>query len=243
METKINLKAQLNILIQLQTIDAEIYALREEKELRPAEIKGLESAFEEKKQRLADLEKEALDLQKQKKERELELASNEESVKKLQTQLYQLKTNKEYQVMLQQIQDAKADGSVVEDKLIELFDRMDKVRIEAEQEKQRLKEEETIFNAKVKEIENRIKEIEARLAQLEAQRKQIIPDVDKQILNQYERILFNREGLAIVSASDNSCRGCNMQVPPQVINLIRMYERLITCEICNRILYIEDERD
>lgn len=243
METKINLKAQLNILIQLQTIDAEIYALREERELKPAEIKGLESAFEEKRQRLADLEEEALDLQKQKKESELELASNEESVKKLQTQLYQLKTNKEYQAMLQQIRDAKADGSVIEDKIIELFDRMDKVKIEIEQEKQRLKEEEKIFSAKVKEIENRIKEIEARLAQLEAQRKQIIPEVDKQILNQYERILLNRDGLAIVSVSDNSCRGCNMQVPPQVINLIKMYERLITCEICNRILYIGDERD
>ena len=32
-----------------------------------------------------------------------------------------------------------------------------------------------------------------------------------------------------------------MFVPPQVINLIRMYECIITCEVCNRILYIENE--
>jgi len=32
-----------------------------------------------------------------------------------------------------------------------------------------------------------------------------------------------------------------MFVPPQVINLIKMYERIITCEVCNRMLYIEEE--
>jgi hypothetical protein len=73
------------------------------------------------------------------------------------------------------------------------------------------------------------------------QRKQAVPEIDPKILSQYERILFNRDGLAIVSVKDNSCAGCNMFVPPQVINLIKMYERIVTCEICNRILYINEE--
>ena len=91
----LDLKAQINSLIQLQIIDTEIYALRYEKELKPNEIKALEISFEEKKQRLADLEKASLDLQKQRKDKELELASKEEAIKKSQVQLYQLKTNKE----------------------------------------------------------------------------------------------------------------------------------------------------
>lgn len=236
----VDLKTQIDNLVKLQTIDSEIYALKYEKERKPQEIKTLEADFEAKKQHLADLEKNSLDLQKQRKEKELELASKEENAKKLQTQLYSLKTNKEYQTMLQQIQDVKADTSVIEDRVLELFDKFDKIKSEIEQEKQKLKEEERVFNEKKKKIEDRIKEIDDRLTQLEAERKQAIVDIEPKILSQYERILNNRDGLAIVNVKDDSCGGCNMFVPPQVINLIKMYERIITCEICNRILYIEE---
>lgn len=237
----VDLKAQIDSLIKLQTIDSEIYALKAEKESKPQEIKALEVSFEEKKQSLANLEKASLDLQKQRKDKELELSSKEENIKKLQTQLYQLKTNKEYQAMLRQIDDTKADASVTEDKILVLLEGFDKIKGESNKEKQRLQEEEKILNERKKKVEDRIKEIDARLAQLEAQRKQIMPEIEPKIFAQYERILLNREGLAIVSVKNNSCGGCNMFVPPQVINLIKMYERIITCEICNRILYIEDE--
>ncbi|MDD2688545.1 MAG: C4-type zinc ribbon domain-containing protein [Candidatus Omnitrophica bacterium] len=237
----VDLKSQLENLIKLQTIDSEIYGLKHEKDSKPQEIKALEASFEEKKAHLSSLEKSLLDLQKQRKEKELELATKEESSKKLQTQLYSLKTNKEYQAMLQQINDAKTDASVIEDKILELFDQADKVKTETEREKEHLKEEEKGFNAQKEKVEDRIKEIDGRLAQLEAQRKQVMPEIEPKILKQYERILGNREGLAIVDVKDNSCGGCNMFVPPQVINLIKMYERIITCEVCNRILYIADE--
>ena len=237
----IELRAQINSLVKLQGIDSEIYTLRSEKESKPQEIRTLEVSFEEKKQSLAKLEKTFLDLQKQRKDIELELASKEESIKKLQSQLYQLKTNKEYQAMLQQIADAKADASVAEDKILGLLDQADKIKNDIDSEKQRLHQEEKIVNEQKKKIEERIKEIDDRLAQLEAQRKQIMPEIDPKILTQYERILLNRDSLAIVSVRNNSCQGCNMFVPPQVINLIKMYERIITCEVCNRMLYIEDE--
>lgn len=238
---EINLKIQIGSLVKLQTLDSEIYALRAEKEAKPAQIKALEANFESKKQSLANLEKASLDLQKQRKDKEGELAAKEEAGKKLQTQLYSLKTNKEYQAMLQQINVTKADASVIEDKILQIFEQADKAKLEAEKEKQLLQQEEKVFQQEQKKIEERIKEIDGRLAQLEAQRKQVIPEIEGKILKQYERILLNREGLAIVTVKDGSCQGCNMSMPPQVINLIKMYERIITCEVCNRILYIGDE--
>jgi predicted nucleic acid-binding Zn-ribbon protein len=236
----VDLKSQLGNLVRLQTIDSEIYLLKAEKENKPVKIKELEVAFEAKKQSMAALEKESLDLQKAKKEKELELASKEEANKKLQGQLYTLKTNKEYQAMLQQIRDALADASLIEDKILEILDKMDALKVKVEQEKQHLKQEEQVFLAEKKKMEDRIKEIDGRLAQLEGQRKQAAPEIEPKILSQYDRILNSRDGLAIVMVKDNSCCGCNMFVPPQVINLIKMYERIITCEVCNRMLYIDE---
>ncbi len=236
----VDLKSQLSELIQLQTIDSEIYVLKNEKESKPKEIEAIDAAFEEKKKNLAGLEETLLSFQKQRKDKELELASKEVNAKKLETQLYQLKTNREYQVMLQQIQDAKADASVIEDQILGLFEQADKIKNDSSQEKLRLQEEEKAVEGEKKNIHDRTKEIDERIAQLESQRKQITPGLDKKILSQYERILFNRDGLAIVNVKDNSCGGCNMFVPPQVINLIRMYECIITCEVCNRMLYSEN---
>ncbi len=239
--TQGNLKTQLSNLIKLQELDSQIYVLRAEKSSTPEELKILETLFEAKKAHLAELEKELLSLQKQRKDKELELATKEESGKKLQGQLYALKTNKEYQTMLQQIQGARADASVIEDKVLELFDKSDGVKKEAEKEKLKLKEEEGVFLAGKQKINDRVKEIDDRLSALETQRKQAIPGIDLKILTQYERILDSRDGLAIVIVKGNSCGGCNMFVPAQVINLIKMYEHIITCEMCNRILYIDDE--
>ena len=236
----IDLKTQLGRLVKLQEIDSQIHALRNEKQAAPEEVKVIEAAFEEKKQNLAMLEKKLLDLQKQRKDFELELASKEEATTKLKTQLYSLKTNKEYQTMLQQIDGSKADASVIEDKILQVFEQADKVRIETEQETLRVKDEEKVFLEQKKKVDDRVKMIDDQLAQLEGKRKQIVPEVDQKIMSQYDRILANRDGLAITTARDNSCQGCNMLVPPQVINLIKMYERIVTCEVCNRMLYVEE---
>ncbi|HTY45626.1 MAG TPA: C4-type zinc ribbon domain-containing protein [Patescibacteria group bacterium] len=239
----IDLKTQIANLSKLQDIDTAIYSLTHEKNNKPEEIKALDAAFEAKKQHMAELEKAGLDLHKQKKDKELELASKEEAAKKLQTQLYSLKTNKEYHAMMQQIEDSKADASVIEDKILEVLDKSDKLKGEIEAEKQRLKEEEKLFAEQKKKVQDRVKEIDDRLAQLGAQRQQAVEGVDPKILSQYDRILANRDGLAIVKVTNNSCGGCNMYVPPQVINLIKMYDRLITCEVCNRILAIDDSEE
>jgi predicted nucleic acid-binding Zn-ribbon protein len=178
---------------------------------------------------------------KERKEKELELASKEEQLKKQQIQLYQLKTNKEYSAMLKEIEGIKADISLQEDKILELMDKIEKKQNELTQAKQNFAKEEQEFNTQKNKIELRIKEIEERLATLEIQRKEVSKDIKPEILTQYERILKNRDGLAIVKVNNHACAGCNMTLPPQMINLIKMYERIICCEICQRMLYLEEE--
>ena len=236
----IDLKAQIIGLVRLQELDSEIYVLGNERTAKPQEIKAIEVAFELKKQGLMALEKKSLDLQKQRKEKELELATNAEGVKKLTGQLFSLKTNKEFQLMQQQIVDAQADGEVIEEKILIFFEESDIIKAQIDTENLKLKDDEKIFLQQKKVIEFRSEEITGRLSQLEAQRKQIIPDIDPKMLQEYEKILHSRNGLALAAVKNNSCGGCHMLVPPQVINLIKMYEHIITCEVCNRILYIKE---
>jgi len=55
------------------------------------------------------------------------------------------------------------------------------------------------------------------------------------------RILENKQGLALVPVVGSSCGGCHMNVTPQQRNAIKMNEELVFCEMCARILYLEDD--
>lgn len=236
------LKSQLASLLQLQEFDSQIYKLTEEKDALPAEIEKLRSAFEEKKKAVAAADKAYLDAQKEKKDSELDLAGKEEAVKKLQSQLYSLKTNQEYNTMLRQIQDAKADASVIEDKILEAMEKIEKCKADLEIEKQKLAEEEKTFSADKKKFDDRIKELSDKIAVTQNQRNQMAPSIEKRVLAQYERVLHSRQGLAICPVINNTCSGCHLAVPPQTVNLIQMYENIVTCEACNRILILPDEQ-
>jgi len=235
-----NLKEQISKLVALQAIDTQIYNLETEKNSKPEEIKKLDTAFEEKKQHLADLEKKLLDLQKQRKGKELDLGSKEEVIKKNQTQLYQLKTNKEYTAMLKEIAGTKADISVIEDGILGIMEQADAAKDDIAREREVLKGEEGKLSMEKNKIQVRIKEIDDRLAQLRADRSRATSGIDAKIMGQYDRIMKGRDWLAIALVKNNACQGCFMNVPPQVINLIKMYDQLVVCEVCQRILYIDD---
>jgi uncharacterized protein len=238
---EVSIREQIKRLVDLQAIDAQIYRLKKEKGEQPQLIAELEKRFEEKKVNLKALEDKLKALMVKRKERELALAAKEEDIKKAQTQMYQLKTNKEYQAKLKEIEGFGADKSVLEEEILKVFEELDSLKALTEKENSLLKEEEVVFLAEKKRIEERIKEVVSELATLENKRKQIVPEADKKILASYERILKNREGLALVAVKDYACQGCFINVPPQVINEIKMHDRLVICESCARILYIEDD--
>jgi uncharacterized protein len=239
----ISVKDQLAKLVQLQNIDINIYKFNEEINEFPKTIDTLSAIFEEKKKAVQLIEDKIKDSLKRRKEKELEMAVKEESIKKQTNQLGLLKTNKEYQAMLKEIEGAKADCSVFEDVILKFMDEVDSLKNDLEKEKVKFQEEEKSFSSEKVRINARIQDIEKEIKSLETKRLEITPHIDKKILSAYERILKNKDGLAIVSVKNNACQGCFMNVTAQVINEIKMFERITVCEMCARILYIEDEID
>ena len=102
-----------------------------------------------------------------------------------------------------------------------------------ESEKKKIQEE------KIK-IEEEKKAAESEYKSLNDKRKEFTEKIDKKTLAKYERILYKRAGLAMVPIVGDACDGCNMNLPPQVINEARMKKDLTFCGNCARILYAKD---
>ena len=238
---QVSMKDQLKKLVELQAIDVEIYQFKTELEEKPAYIEELKRKYEEKKVGLKALEDRLKTIQVDRKSKELELQAKEGDILKANGQLMQLKTNKEYHAKQSEIESIKADKSIVEEKILILYDEGDGVTANINKEKNFLAQEEKQYLSEKKIVDDAIKEIEETVKILDMKRSQIFPDIEKTYLGRYERILENKKGLAIVPVKGNSCGGCFMNVPDQVINEIHMHDRLVLCEMCARILYLEDD--
>ncbi len=238
---EVSIKEQLKKLLDLQTVDFEIYNLRRELREKPVYIENLRNIYEEKKAGLKALEDKLRGVLVERKAEELELQTKEGDIVKSNNQLFQLKTNKEYQAKMVEIENLKADKSIIEEKILLLYEETDKISAFSEKEKTFLKQEEEKYITQKKQVDDSIKGIQDRLSVLEAKRSQITPDILKTNLSRYERILENKDGLAMVPVKSDACGGCFMNVPAQVVNEIKMHDKLIFCEICSRILYLEDD--
>lgn len=237
---EINIHEQIDLLIQLQKVDLQIYELNDRKNNIPLIIKKLEDEFALESTDLKQEQDNLKSLLVKQKDMENDLGSKEETIKKCEGQLYQIKTNKEYTAMQHEIAGYKADKSVLEDNILTVLEDVEAKKDVIEEHKKALKVEEDKLAVEKAKVNIELKEIEARLASLNAERTVMAPRVDKVMLGKYDRLLKGKSGSAMVPVRHDACGGCNMNLPPQVINEIKMKEDIIFCQSCARILYIEE---
>jgi len=236
-----SVKEQLQKLIALQKIDAEIYQHKRELKEKPVVLEEIKNQFAAKQARLKEIENNLKNAQVQRKGLEVELQTKEDNIAKANAQLSQIKTNKEYTAKISEIESLKADKSFFEEKILMSFDQTDKIKAEIDQEKAVLAEEEKKYTAAKQQLEAEMGELKNKVQGLEAERKDAVTGIDRSILDRYEKILVNKEGLAIVPIQGSSCGGCFMNIPAQIINEIRMGDKFIFCEMCARMLYEQEE--
>ena len=82
-------------------------------------------------------------------------------------------------------------------------------------------------------------EIEAKIAELRAERDKLAAEVKPDVLKRYGNIRMRR-GLAVVSVRNGTCQGCNMNIPPQLYNVLQRGQTVETCPSCHRIIYWEE---
>ena len=149
-----------------------------------------------------------------------------------------VKTNKEYQALGHEIETAQKDLGGVEEKVIERMVEADGIAAD-------LKQAESVFAARRKEIDAQKKQmgdelatVEASLASATEQRAALLRDIDQRLLSTFEQVARVRKGIAVTTATrDGLCSVCHVRLRPQVFQLIRQNDTIVQCDSCQRILY------
>ena len=227
----------LERLVELQGLDAEIAELDWAMVEIPSQIRMMEQQFVQAKAALDAAITEVEKLQKllRQKERDLDEAGRE--LKKRQGRLYEVKTNQEYSATLKEVEGLKQKISTLEEEILIRLDDIDSaVKIRDQEEgKVRITQAEFLKNKQLREGE--LLKVQNRLLILRKTRESRSGRVEVSLMQLYLRLLKSRGGLAVAQATDRSCEGCHVALPPQLCLEIRRNETIHTCEGCGRILY------
>jgi len=123
------LQKTLHSLIELQEIDLRLDSLRMERGDLPQIVEKLEKTIEAKEIELQQQKEELKNLQVEEKNNELELASRREQLKKYETQLYQVKTNKEYDAIAQETETTKKAIDDLENAILTAEEKIESLKL------------------------------------------------------------------------------------------------------------------
>ena len=229
-------------LLQLQVADQEIRKLQEEVAELPKRIAVIEQKLAGTKAHLEKARAAAKADETNRKKFESGIQDLQGKISKYRDQSLAVKTNEQYKALLQEIQFAEQEIRANEDRILEVM-----VNVEAREKDVKAAEAElkaeTAEIEKEKEDARRVTaEDQQKLGEWNGKRDGLRSGISEDILRHYERVMkFRRTGLAEVRAQ--KCMGCQVMLRPQIYNEVRIGDKLVVCDSCQRIFYYNPEND
>ena len=233
------LRDQLKRLEELQRYDAQIQELTNAHKAIPAKLVASQTDFSRVETLLESERAQLAESQRYYSEQKNQLQSDESTATGAKHKLSLAKNSKEYVAAQREMEATRDSVQTREQEIAKL--------IEAVQAKEKLLEEraaelEVLRKSLEKDAEvarKKMAEIDAKIAAIKVGRDKVAAGIRPDVLKRYGAIRMRR-GLAITTVRNGTCQGCNMNVPPQLFNVLQRGTSIETCPYCHRIVYWEN---
>jgi len=231
------LDEKLKVVLMIQSIDTRFDEIRREKEQTPKEIEKLKADLDLLRnamdQDLSTLE----ELKKGRRKVERELEEIEPKFEKSKLRLNEVKSNKEYQAVLKEIEELKELTFQKEEMVIKWMEEIEIQEKECADNNVRWEESQKEYKNKEREFSQRIRELDKEVQSLNERRGKLSQEVDQDLLRGYDSLRMQLKGQVVAPVIDFVCQGCHLGIPPQQYNDLIRGDSLQSCSNCNRIIY------
>ena len=229
--------ADLELILQMQGLDARAVELRKEIALLPKQIAEIEKALVAHARKLdADRALLAGNL-KERKQAELEIQTQKAAMAKLKDQMTSAKTNEQFKAFQNEIDFCETAIKKHEDRIVVLMELAEPLQVNFKAAEAALLQEKKVVEARAAEARERTAQDQKELAEITEKRQAIAVNVSKPVLLVFERLSKKAAGNAITDATKGRCLNCHLELRPQLFQDLRKGGKLFTCENCGRILH------
>ncbi|UCG67464.1 MAG: hypothetical protein JSW12_11000 [Deltaproteobacteria bacterium] len=227
------------LILRIQSTDTRVDEITREQEGAPKEIQRLkddldllEKSMEQDLSNLEDLKKGNMGLERDLEEIELKL-------KKSKAKLNDVKSNKEYQAVLKEIEELNELTFQKEEVVIKWMEEIEIQEKECADNDKRWEQSRKEYESEEKKFLQRMEELGKEVQSLHEQRLKLSREVDQDLLGRYTALRAHLRSQVIVPVTDAVCGGCHLGIPPQQYNDLIRGDSLQSCPNCNRIIYFE----
>ncbi len=230
----------LKKLVEVQRTDSGLDELERIKKGFNQEISTLEANVVGFKNQIQQEKKTLEDLVKQRKGLEIEVGTLDSKITKYLGQQNEVKSNEQFTALKQEIEKSKEEKAKSEEKILEFFFLEDEQKAKIQNLNQQLAQAEKRAADDKKDIQQKIDDCNKSAQEKKDERKRQLSELPTDFAEGYEQLRNNGKKIAVAEVrEDQTCSGCHMNIPPQILNEVRKNIGVQRCN-CGRYLSVKD---
>jgi len=228
----------IQLLLDLQTQDAEILELESRAKRLQAKAAGLARDLEEERAAVDASRRRLADLERASRLKNLEVDELDSNTRQYQKRLDEgIISFKEMEALRAKIATEKGRMSSLEDEALAAMDAIEAARLGVSAAEARLVERTSQLERESERVGRETDEARQSIAVHQAERGRIASQTRPHLLARYEN-LRKEYADPVVRIAGGSCCGCNLRVSGNTVERARHASDVITCENCSRIVYV-----
>lgn len=235
------MQRDLEMLLKLQVIDYDLGELERSKEYLPDMMGNLNREIQEATRKLTETTKQIADAKVRQKNLELEIKSKEAELARYQQQMMSIKTNKEYDALVAEIDAIKGAISARETEMLETMAVLTNLEKEVGALHEREAQVRENNSRQLQILQEKIDSIGSKVSSKITSRQEIVTTISRPTLSVYERVRKGRGGRVVVSVRKRACSSCFKALTPKKAQEIKRSDQIIACDNCGCLLYWDDE--
>ena len=235
--SELSVEEKLTNLYELQKLVTEIDRIKTVRGELPLEVQDLEDEIAGLETRIEKINESIEATKREIVDRGAVIEKNKLDMERFETQMKNVRNNREYDNFLKQIEFLRLDNELNTKKISEAKASLANREDDHLESSRRIADRRTDLEIKRAELEEIVNETKAEEEKLKEKAHSVELSIEPRLLSAFKRIRKNsRNGLAVVYVQRDACGGCFNKVPPQRQLDIRMRKKIIVCEYCGRIL-------
>ena len=230
------MRDQLKLLEELQRHDARLQELESVMKSLPEKLRAAEFALRELEKLLTKEREELLDTEVFRKTQEDDQKDAEQLLSRAKSKLSQVKNLREANAVQREVETTRRQMDSRQEDVQKLATALAQQREKIDEHEARLAAERQAVESQRDGVEQKLRELAEQQAEIRVTREAVAKLVKPDVLRKYGTIRMRR-GMAVVPVRNGTCMGCNMNIPPQLYNVLQRGSSLELCPNCNRIIY------
>lgn len=223
---------------ELQTILTALNEREKQMGVKPEAFAAIDREYQTANEEVARLQGQLEVLGKERRRVDGELSDQQELLKKYQGQLMQVKNQQQYAAAWKEIDAARKHVKDLEDSVLKNMTEAEGYQKELDDRREGHDALQARHDAAHADWQHSLSDLRNEADQLRKRAEQVEATLPERLKNEFHKIYRQRQQLAVVRVTSDTCSACRTRVRPQVAQQLKRGE-LVHCEGCHRILYME----